>query len=514
MIFTIMDNIVLAIGAVSLVTLLSVWLSKTTSPSLPLPPGPRRIPFLGNALDIDINEPHVTYTQWGRQYGDIIYSRLLGQDYIIVNSEKVARALADTRRSVVYADRPILSIYKLLGIDSITPIIPYGDTWRMHRKFFHQTLRSEAAFKYQALYMSKAISLVQNLLQEGAASNLGASLQAFTATTVLSVTYGHNIKSQDHPLVRLAQKMASIVMKEATPGKTALLQTFPFVKYLPSWIPGLDFIEQAAISRQLAKDLWERPFEYTKSEVAAGTAPKSMVADFLISQQENKDDELSPELEAMIKDAAAGVYIAGSRTSSTVLHTFILAMVLFPEVQKKAQEEIDSVVGKDRLPTFGDRDSLPYVEAIICETMRWHPPVPLGLPHTTTTNDVYQGFLIPKGAFIFFNRWAMSRDCVNPDHFDPGRYLLPTGELSPSARVSGSSFFGFGRRICPGRFFSEGMLWTAFVQILATLHFSKAKDADGQLIEINPVFTNDVTSQPVQFQLSITGMERAKLVDA
>ncbi|OJA09869.1 hypothetical protein AZE42_06267 [Rhizopogon vesiculosus] len=173
-----MDTIaVIAIGTASLVAfkLLSVWPLKTKSYSLPLPPGPRRIPFLGNALDIDISEPHVTYTQWGHQYGDVIYSQLLGQDYIIVGSEKVARTLSDTR-SAVYADRPILSIYELFGIESGTGFTAYGNTWRMHRKLFHQTLRSDAIVKYHALYMSKAVSLVHNLLQDRAASTLGAIL--------------------------------------------------------------------------------------------------------------------------------------------------------------------------------------------------------------------------------------------------------------------------------------------------------------------------------------------------
>ncbi|KAJ8588502.1 cytochrome P450 [Rhizopogon salebrosus TDB-379] len=237
-----------------------------------------------------------------------------------------------------------------------------------------------------------------------------------------------------------------------------------------------------------------------------------MVADFLISQ-EDTNSGLDQELETAMKAAAATVYIAGAETSSSVLHTFILAMILFPEVQEKALAEIDSVVGTDRLPTFGDRDSLPYIEAIICETMRWHPPVPLGAPRATTTDDVYQGFRIPKGAVIIFNAWAMSRDCVNPDRFDPGRHLLPTGEISPTARMSESPFFGFGRRVCPGRFFAEGVLWAAFVQILATLRFSKAKDVNGRPIEIDPVFTNGVTSHPAPFQLSITGTERAKLID-
>ncbi|KAJ8588852.1 cytochrome P450 [Rhizopogon salebrosus TDB-379] len=506
-----MDNIVIAIGALSLVALLSVWMSKTTSSSLPLPPGPRRIPFLGNALDISPTEPHVTYTQWGHQYGGVVYSRLLGQDYIIVNSEKVARMMSDTRRSAVYADRPKLSLYKFLGIDTSTGTLAYGDSLRMHRKLFHQTLRSEAIVEYHALYMNKAISLVQSLLQDGAASNLRTILQTFTATSVLSQTYGYNIKSQGHPVIKLVENLTNIIAEEGSPEKAALLQTFPFVKYLPSWFPGLGFIDRAANCRQMFKDVVEQPFEYTKGEVAAGSAPQSMVADFI--QQEDKDSELYPDLEAAMKAAAATVYIAGAETSSSLLLTFILAMILFPEVQAKAQAEIDSVVGKDRLPDFGDRDSLPYIEAVICEALRWHPPVPLGIPHATTTDDVFEGFHIPKGAVIIFNGWAMSRDCVNPDHFDPGRHLLPTGEISPTARLAGSPYFGFGRRVCPGRFFAEGVLWAAFVQILASLRFSRAKDVNGRLIEVSPVFTNGITSQPAPFQLSITGTERAKLFD-
>jgi hypothetical protein len=104
---------------------------------------------------------------------------------------------------------------------------------------------------------------------------------------VLSFTYGYNIRSDDHPVVKLIQKLNDILVKECTAEKAALLQTFPFgklhltlraihrmpliseysVKYLPSWLPGLGFIKHAAVARQLAKCVWEQPFEYTKSEV-------------------------------------------------------------------------------------------------------------------------------------------------------------------------------------------------------------------------------------------------------
>src|SRR5271170_1253181 len=87
---------------------------------------------------------------------------------------------------------------------------------------------------------------------------------------------------------------------------------------------------------------------------------------------------------------------------------FFLAMTLFPEVQLKAQEEIDRIVGTKRLPNFEDRANLPYVDAIVKEVLRWHPVGPIGVPHMTTEDDIFNGYLIPKGALILVNIWYAS----------------------------------------------------------------------------------------------------------
>ena len=86
---------------------------------------------------------------------------------------------------------------------------------------------------------------------------------------------------------------------------------------------------------------------------------------------------------------------------------FMLAMVLYPDAQKKAQEEIDRVIGNDRLPCFDDRDNLPYVDAIVKEVLRWHPVGPMGLPHSTTEDDTYEGYHIPKGSLVIANIWCV-----------------------------------------------------------------------------------------------------------
>ena len=80
-------------------------------------------------------------------------------------------------------------------------------------------------------------------------------------------------------------------------------------------------------------------------------------------------------------------------------------MTLYPQVQQKAQEEIDRVVGNKRLPKMDDHDNLPYVNALVKEVLRWHPVGPMGLPHMTSKDDIFHGYLIPKGAIVLANIW-------------------------------------------------------------------------------------------------------------
>ena len=96
---------------------------------------------------------------------------------------------------------------------------------------------------------------------------------------------------------------------------------------------------------------------------------------------------------------------AGSETTSTTINNFILGMILFPDAQKKAQEEIDRVIGSDRLPDFKDEMSLPYVRALVKETLRWRAVNKFGMMHATNDDDWYEGYFIPKGAVVVLNWW-------------------------------------------------------------------------------------------------------------
>ncbi|KAJ3831839.1 cytochrome P450 [Lentinula raphanica] len=125
-------------------------------------------------------------------------------------------------------------------------------------------------------------------------------------------------------------------------------------------------------------------------------------------------------------------------------------MVQFPESQKKAQQELDRVVGKNRLPDFTDRDSLPYIGAILYETMRWQPIVPEGLSHVVTEENLYKGYRIPKNSTVIPNIWAMMHDeqtFEDPFTFNPDRYIRPAdGQLDHNLLKTVAISFGFGRR--------------------------------------------------------------------
>ena len=182
-------------------------------------------------------------------------------------------------------------------------------------------------------------------------------------------------------------------------------------------------------------------------------------------------------------------------------------MTINPEVQAKAQEEIERVVGTDRLPTAEDRENLPYVEAVFLETLRWHNVAPLAIPHRTVEDDVYEGYFFPKGTIFIANVWKMLHDSEtypDPFTFNPERFVKSVDhepETDPRTMV-----FGFGRRsvpapaavstsadiffssICPGMQLADASIWLSIAMTLAVFKVSRAV-VDGKVIEPAIEFT-------------------------
>ncbi|KIJ33001.1 hypothetical protein M422DRAFT_78260, partial [Sphaerobolus stellatus SS14] len=277
------------------------------------------------------------------------------------------------------------------------------------------------------------------------------------------------------------------------------------VKYIPEWVPGASFQTQAKIWKEYGRKMTDLPFQTTKAAIAAGTAEPSFTSSHLEAIAAKKDSP--PDAEEVIKNTAAVIFAGGADTTVNSLATFVLAMILFPEVQKKAQAELDDAIGSDRLPEFGDKSSLPYTVAIYKETMRWHPLLPLGVPHAVSEDDVIEGYFIPKGAIICGNTWYAEYSAdFGPDtnKFIPERFLQ-AGIRSPG----NTGAFGFGRRICPGRFMAEDSLFISIASILHLFEISGPRDSSGNETPVQYEWTSGIFSSPTDFQCTIKPRSKA-----
>ncbi|KAG1764840.1 cytochrome P450 [Suillus occidentalis] len=465
---------ILALGASCIIALVvAAGLTRRRTHPLPLPPGPRSLPVLGNALQLDTKRPWLTYTTWGKTYGKIIHSRIFGIDLIIINSETIARELLD-KRSANYSSRPVIRTNELAGLDFNTALLPYGETLRQHRRIFHQVLKAEASVSYQEMYSRHANELVINLL--GSTSDLlQQHTQTYAGSLIMAVTYGYLAHGDECSFLSRAHELLDIGKHIASPENAAMFAAFPFLEKLPFWCFGGAYAQMGR-SRELSQQLLNEPLNEVKAQMANGSASHSLVADFLSQAHDDADEET-------MKAVALMIYMAGIDTSASALQTFLLAMVLHPDVQTRARAEIDQVVKHDKMPCLADRTSLPYLDAILREVLRWYPVAPLGIPHTTSNDDVYGGYFIPKDAVVMVNQWALSRDeDMFPDasRFDPSRHLTVDGKLKDS--FVNHFAFGHGRRICPGRL----ICGPAVAAILAVLHIDYAKDSNGDRIEVKP----------------------------
>jgi cytochrome P450 len=147
---------------------------------------------------------------------------------------------------------------------------------------------------------------------------------------------------------------------------------------------------------QVYLDLWNR----LKRETDAGIARDCFTKTFYLNDPAKSGiDDLAAAY------TCGGLIEAGSETTGTTLNNFVLCMVLFPDAQRKAQEELDRVVGSERLPTWDDEEKLPYTRGLIKEVLRWRPVNKFGMPHATSEDDWYQGYFIPKGSVAVLNWW-------------------------------------------------------------------------------------------------------------
>ena len=362
-----------------------------------LPPGPRGLPFLGNYLELSKPDTFRFHVQeWARQYGEIFYTRVGGSDYIWLSSPRMVKELMD-KRSAIYSSRPPTP----LAGDTASAgrrqlFMAYGPSYRTVRRIAHSLLNITISTSYQPIQDLESKQLMYDLLHDP--DNFYDHNRRYSSSVVVTATYGHRIPNWDAEIVKNIYKVVNNLQSFASPGMW-LVDTFPELRFLPQWMMGnwrtfgqKCFEHDSPIYLKLWRNL--------KQEVDEDRANPCFARDFYLSDPANQGlDELQAAYQT------GGLVEAGSETTSAYQNTFILMMLQNSTVARKAQDEIDRVVGSKRLPAWEDEKDLPYLRATIKELLRTRPPNKIGIQHSTTEDDWFEGYFIPKGTVVFLNWW-------------------------------------------------------------------------------------------------------------
>ncbi|EFX05422.1 cytochrome p450 monooxygenase [Grosmannia clavigera kw1407] len=498
--------------AVLAVILLLAKLSTIGRRPRDLPPGPPTLPLIGNLHQMPTKEAHLQFQKWAKEYGPV-YSLILGtKPMIVLSSDVDVKDMLD-RRSGIYSDRPDMFIAQKIASGNLRLVVMrYGDNWRMIHKIVHNILNIKAAVTYVPYQDLENKIFLESLLDSP--DDLLHHIRRFTYSLSTQMIFGYRcVNNRDPNLLQLFTCFEHWgKLSNSSSAQTADL--FPILQRLPSWIaPNVSYAKKLhAVEKELYVSHWMR----SKMALENGTGLPCFCNDFYRAQTVEK-----------FSDDAAGymsgsLLEAGSDTTASTLYGFILALLVWPEVQAKLHEEIDRVVGPDRMPTIDDCESLPYVRCCIKESLRWMPTVILGVPHAVIREDYYKGWRIPKGSTVINNVWAIHMDpdrCPNPRVFNPDRFKDDHTTLYQSAvgdTTKRDNFvFGTGRRLCQGIHIAERSLFLGISRLAWSFTLSPAKDSLGQPWKYDTeTFVGGISVQPQDYPCIITprSAEKAEII--
>ncbi|USW56371.1 Putative cytochrome P450 [Septoria linicola] len=425
------------------------------------PPGPPTLPIIGNIHQMPTKDAHLQFQKWAEEYGDI-YSLMLGtQTLIVLSSDEAIKDLMD-RKSNNYSDRPELYIGQELCSDNLRVLMMgYSPKWRSMRKMFHHLLNATVAANYVPYQTLENKQMLNDLLDTP--HDFPQHIRRYSNALTTSMVFGWRTPTYDHPDIQQLFDGFSEFADINMTGVAALLDAFPIIRKLPDFI--LPTQKKAKELHKVERELYLKHWLRAKKEIKDGTINHCFCVGMAEAQ---KKDEFSDARAAYISGT---LLEAGSDTTSNTLYAFVQAMLLYPDVQRYAQQQIDAVCGNSRLPSMDDQANLPC-------------------------------------AGVMNNVWTINNHpqrAPNPRQFDPNRYKddnlgLYDSASNPDGSKRDMFTFGAGRRICPG---------------MHAFDITPAKDQNGKPIIPDPdKLTHGFVCMPEEYPATITprSSERAEIV--
>ncbi|KAF5867860.1 putative cytochrome p450 protein [Botrytis fragariae] len=437
------------------------------------PPGPPTLPIIGNLHQMPRNKAHLQFQRWAQEYGSI-YSLILGTKVVIVlSTDQAVKDLLD-KRGGIYSSRPERYIAQdIISGGARVVLMPYNETLRSIRTLAHRILNIKVTDTYIPYQDLENKAMLMDMLERPDA--FIDHVRRYTTALTTQMAFGFRMKTMEDPRARQMFDGFRSFNELAGSQIANILDIFPILRHLPDFV-----LPIRRYARQLhAKEhkLFLDEYQNVKKSFDEGKEVPCFCSDLIKLQKKEKFSDTS------------GAYIsgsflqAGSETTSAVLLGFVQAMVIFPEVSKKAQAELDAVC-KDRLPELEDMQNLPYIRACVKESLRWMPTDILGVPHSLSRDDYYNGYKIPKNAEIIFNVWTIHNDPQrhhNPRRFDPSRWshdnqTSAEAATNPDVTKRDHFVYGAGRRLCQGMHIADRSMFIAMARLLWAFDFRRAVD--------------------------------------
>ncbi|KAF8176716.1 cytochrome P450 [Mycena galopus ATCC 62051] len=490
----------LCISAAAVVALLVLKLKSRHAKDLPPGPGKsfsQTSWLVGNRNQVPARKPWRWFQELNDQYGPVVYLQMGRTPTVIIGTAQAAWDILE-KKSPVTSSRPRPPQGQEILSNNMRGLMSPGNNplWRRWRRVLHGSFMQKASDTYKPIQNLESKQLMFELAKSPA--KYREYLDRFAISVAVVVTYGrrvHDICNDE--VVCLNRETNDFLASLTIPGKY-LVESIPALLYLPNFLTPW----RTAALQQRARDIENltRLVQEVKTKMANGRATPSFCRQLIEEREKNDMNELE------IAYACATPFGAGAETTAGSLSSFMLACAAFgPSFIPKAQKELDAVVGPDRMPTFEDFDDLPFIRAVINETLRWRPVGVLGgVPHASTEDFVYHGMFIPKGSTIIANLWGIHlnpADFPDPHRFDPERFMSKREYPGPWQH----SAFGYGRRVCPGQHLGLNSMYINVARILWGFDLSKARDEEGNEIEVDTfAYTESHTSAPLPFSMSIS----------
>ncbi|KAF4435534.1 cytochrome P450 [Fusarium austroafricanum] len=471
----------------------------TTTRDASLPPGPKPAPVIGNIHQLPKGLQWLHLYHMSKEFGPVMYFNLAGQSLIVLSTHQAAHELLN-RRGSLYSHRPRMVMAGELVTKGMHMLLrQYDERYRQHQRMEAPLLTARAASTYRPLQDIESRQLLFDVLTESdEQGEKGVDFhhhhERAMASTIYCLNYGYRLKTgYEQPLLDGKRVQAEF----ARTGQIGayIVDSLPWLNHLPKFL---------APWKKEGEKLYELERKLHVGNLEKGLAHKGWnFSQFMRASKESQDmsaEELAFDL-GILADA-------GLDTSTVALDWFLVSWILTGSTWAvKAQKILDEVVGNDRLPNFADRPKLAYIDAIVAETLRWRPVVVGGVPHFVKTEDQYNGYRIPANSTVLPNAYAITRDEFvfgkDPDDFVPERWLNDVPQ-STSPVIDANGFnstevkdlpytgFGFGRRVCTGRFIARNQLFIQMARMLWAFNVD-AGVVDEQTGRRHPVDPMDCT---------------------